>query len=127
MHLKENIFFDLDLGVKVTRNIVKFPLHHVIYAPAKFEFAMSNSFGGDAFTKKIHFWPSTLTLGAGSHKLLSSTSTSCILCTPAKLEVAISNGKRGDALKENIYYLTFDLDFGVTLGPRSHETLSSTL
>ena len=50
---KENInmFFDLDLGVKVTRNIVKYHLHYVIYAPAKFEFAMSNSFGGDAFTK----------------------------------------------------------------------------
>ena len=28
------------------------PLHHVTYALAKFEVAMSNSLGGDAFTRK---------------------------------------------------------------------------
>ena len=45
MHLQENIFFDLDLGVgvKVDRNIAQYPLHQVTYAPAKFEVATSNA------------------------------------------------------------------------------------
>ena len=41
--------------VKVTQNIAKCSLHHVTYAHAKFEVAMSNGLGGDAFTKKIHY------------------------------------------------------------------------
>ena len=40
MHLQENTLFDL--GVKVTQNIAQYTLHLVIYAPAKFEGAMSN-------------------------------------------------------------------------------------
>ena len=43
---------DLDLRVKVTQNIVQYPLHHVTYALATFEVAMSNGFGGNAFTRK---------------------------------------------------------------------------
>ena len=27
----------LDLGVKVTQNVDRYPVHHVTYAPAKFE------------------------------------------------------------------------------------------
>ena len=46
MHLQENTVFDLDLlfdlGIKVTGNIANHPLHHVTYAPATFEVAMSN-------------------------------------------------------------------------------------
>ena len=37
MHLQENTFFDLDLGVKVTQNVAQYPLHHVTYAATKFE------------------------------------------------------------------------------------------
>ena len=33
MHLQENTLFELDLGAKVTGNVVQFPLHHVTYAP----------------------------------------------------------------------------------------------
>ena len=33
MHLQDNTLFDL--GVKVTRNITQYPLHHVIYTPTK--------------------------------------------------------------------------------------------
>ena len=40
--------FDIDLGVKVTQNIAQYPLHHVTYAPVKFEVATSNGLGGDA-------------------------------------------------------------------------------
>ena len=34
----------------------QYPLHHVIYAPAKFKDSMSNSLGGDAFTRKYIIW-----------------------------------------------------------------------
>ena len=50
-----------DLGVKVKENIAQFHLHHVTYATAKFEAVMSNSLGGDAFTRKYIIWPLTLT------------------------------------------------------------------
>ena len=45
--------FDLDLGVKVTRNVTQYPLHHVIYASTKFEVARSNSLGGDKITRNV--------------------------------------------------------------------------
>ena len=51
MHLHENTLFDLDLGVKVTQNVVKHPLHHLIYSDTKFEVSTSDGLGGDAFTK----------------------------------------------------------------------------
>ena len=53
MHLQENTLFDLDLGVKVTRNVIQYPLHHVIYAPTKFEVAMSNGLGEDTITRNM--------------------------------------------------------------------------
>ena len=42
MHLQENTLFDLDLRVKVTRTVSQCPLHHVTYAPAKFDIATSH-------------------------------------------------------------------------------------
>ena len=53
MHLQENTFFDLDLGVKVTRNVTQYPLHHVIYAPTKFQVATSNGLGEDTITRNV--------------------------------------------------------------------------
>ena len=35
MHLQENTLFDLDLEVKVTRNVAQYPLNHVTYAGLK--------------------------------------------------------------------------------------------
>ena len=55
MHLQENTFFDLDLGVKVTRNVTQYPLHHVIYAPIKFEVATSNGLGEDTITRNVTY------------------------------------------------------------------------
>ena len=49
-NLKENTFFDLDVDIKVTRNIAKHPLHHVTYAAAKFKASTPNGLRGDAFT-----------------------------------------------------------------------------
>ena len=53
MHLQENTLFDLDLGVKVTRNFAQYPLHHVIYASTKFEVATSNGLGEDTITRNV--------------------------------------------------------------------------
>ena len=44
--------YNLYLGVKVTQNIAQYLLHNVTYAPVKFEVAMSNGLGGDAFRRK---------------------------------------------------------------------------
>ena len=41
--LQENTLFDLDLGVKVTKNVIQYPRHYVTYAQAKFEVATSKS------------------------------------------------------------------------------------
>ena len=45
--------FDLDLGVKVTQNVTQYPLHHVIYAPTKFQGATSNGLGEDTITRNV--------------------------------------------------------------------------
>ena len=42
---------DFYLGVKGTQYIAQYSLHHVTYTPAKFEVAVSNALGGDAFTR----------------------------------------------------------------------------
>ena len=48
IHLQESTLFDLG----VSQNVAKYPLHHVTFAPAKFEVATSNNLGGDAFTRE---------------------------------------------------------------------------
>ena len=53
MHLQENtLYYNLDLVVKVTQNVVQCPPNHMTYAPAKFEVATSNSLGEGGFTRK---------------------------------------------------------------------------
>ena len=45
MHYQENTLYDLDCkvkGVKVARNVAKYPPVHVTYAPATFDIATSN-------------------------------------------------------------------------------------
>ena len=55
MHLQEKHYLTFDFGVKVARNIIQYPLHHVTYAPAKHELPTSNRLGGDALNvKKEH-------------------------------------------------------------------------
>ena len=51
MHLQEITLFDLDLRVKVTGNVALYPLQYVTYLGTKFEIAMPNCQGGDAFTR----------------------------------------------------------------------------
>ena len=52
MDLQESKLYDLDLGVKVTQNVVQYHPHHVTYAPVNFEVAMSNGSGEDSFSRK---------------------------------------------------------------------------
>ena len=56
VHLRKYplLTFEFYLGVKVTQSEVHYPLHHVTFAPAKFEDDMPNGYGGDAIS------PSTL-------------------------------------------------------------------
>ena len=51
MHIQENTLFNL--GVKFTKNIAQYPLHHVTYSGTKFEVATSNGLGGDTFTRNV--------------------------------------------------------------------------
>ena len=52
MNLQESKLYDLDLGVKVTQNVVQYHPHHATYAPVNFEVAMSTGSGEDSFTRK---------------------------------------------------------------------------
>ena len=49
----QHLTFDLDLGVKVTRNVAQYPLHHVTYSTTKLKVATSNGLGGDTFTRNV--------------------------------------------------------------------------
>ena len=51
--LQGNALFDLDFAVKVTQNVTKYPLHHVIYASTKFEVATANGLGEDMITRQL--------------------------------------------------------------------------
>ena len=46
-------YLTFDLGVKVTRNVNQYPLHHVIYPPTKIEVARSNGLGEDTITRNV--------------------------------------------------------------------------
>ena len=46
---KKILYMTLTLGVKVTQNLSQYPLHHVTYAHAWFEVAISKGLGGDSF------------------------------------------------------------------------------
>ena len=51
MHLQEMKVLSCN-WVKVTQDVAQYPLHHVTYAPTKFEVVTSKGLGGGAFTTK---------------------------------------------------------------------------
>ena len=55
MHLRKVHYSSLTLmlGQGQTRNVAQYPLHHMTYAPAMFEVAMSNGLGGYIFIRNI--------------------------------------------------------------------------
>ena len=85
--------FDVDLGVM--QNVVLYPLQHVTYAAAKFEVAMSNSLGGDAFTRKNIIW---LDLGVKVTQDVALYPLHHVAYVHEQFEVATSKGLGGDAL-----------------------------
>ena len=70
----------------------EFPLHHVTYAPAKFEVATPNSLRGDAFARKYILWP-----WCQGHINVAQYPLHDVNYAPTKFEVALSNGLGGDA------------------------------
>ena len=46
-------YLTFDLGIKVTRNVTQYPLHHVIYVSTKFEVATSNDLRDDTITRNV--------------------------------------------------------------------------
>ena len=90
----------MTLGQGQTWNVVQYPLHHMTYAPAKFEAALSNGLGGNAFTSNIWF-----DLDPRSPEALPSTS--CDLCT-CKVWSCYGQWLRWSITKK-IHYLTLTL------------------
>ena len=64
MHLQENTLFDLDIQVKVKRNVAQCPLHHVTYVPTEFQVTTSKALGEEAFTGNSILDILTLALGS---------------------------------------------------------------
>ena len=74
----------MTLGQGHTRNVAQYPPHHMTYAPAKFEVAMSNCL------EKMHLQEIfDLTLGQGHMKYCPLHHVTYV---PAKFEVATVNG-----------------------------------
>ena len=120
MHLQENTLFDHDLGVKVTQNVAQYPLHHVTYAPAKFDIATSHGWGEDAFTRKYI---------NGHTKCCPVPSTACDLCTYTVWSYYVKSFRRRRIYKK-IQYLTLDIGVKVTRNvaqyPLHHVTYPAT-
>ena len=53
MHLQEMNYLTLTFGSRSHETLYRIPLHHVPYAPAKFEDATSNSLGEDTITRNV--------------------------------------------------------------------------
>ena len=118
------------LRVKVTQNVAQNLLHHVSYAPAKFEVATSNGLE-DVFTRKNIKWPwpwdLCVTLGSRSHKMLPSRvpSTPYDLCTCKVWSPCMQWFRRRCILQgSTLFYLHLGPR---SLGSRSHKMLPSTL
>ena len=80
--------FDLDLGVKVTRNVAQYPLHHMTYPATKFEVATSNS---------LHYLIFYLDLGVKVTQNGAQYPLHHVTYSATKFEVATSKGLGGDS------------------------------
>ena len=84
-HLQENTLFDLDLGVKVTWNVVQCPLHHVTYAPTEFEMHLQEN-------SLLDLWP----WGVKVTQNVAQYPLHHVIFSATKFEVTMSNGLGGD-------------------------------
>ena len=48
------VTFDFNHQAKVTQNVAQYPLHHMTYAPAKFEVSVSNGLGENIFFEMLY-------------------------------------------------------------------------
>ena len=80
--------FDLDLGV--TQNAAQNPLHHVTYAPAKFEVEVQQ-FRRRCISKKIYYLTYDLDLGVKVIRNVAKYPLHFVNYAPAKFEIAMSN------------------------------------
>ena len=71
-------------------------------ASAKFEVAMPNGLGGDAFTRTYIISP--LTLGQGQTRNVAQYPQHHMTYAPAKFEVAMSKSLGGNAFTRNILF-----------------------
>ena len=90
MHLQENTLFDLDLWVKVTRNVAQCPLHHVPYVHTEFEVTTSKGLGGGR-TSIIQYLTFDLDLGVKVTQNFAQYPLHHVTYAATKFEVATSN------------------------------------
>ena len=79
---------DLYLGVRVTQNVARYPLHHITYAPAKLKLLRTT------VKEEMYLQENTLydiDLGVKVTYNVSQYSTHHVIYAPAKFEVAKSN------------------------------------
>ena len=92
MHLQENTLFDLDLWVKVTRNVAQCPLHQMTYASTEFEVTTSKALGGRrSIYKKIQHLTFDLDLRVKVTRNAAQYPLRHVTYPAAKFEVATSN------------------------------------
>ena len=84
-----------------TRNVAQYPLHHVTYAPLKFEVAMSNGLGGDASLRNTFFKPFALTLYPLHHEAHAQ------LLRPAVYEKNVIDGGTMDHFGTKLIHYIF--------------------
>ena len=98
-HLMPYLFlftFNLDLGVKVIRNLVKYPLRHV----TKSEVATSNGLEGE----------NTLSdFGVKVTQKVAHVPLHHVICASTKLKFVTFNGLGGDAFARNVMDARTDL------------------
>ena len=82
--------FDVDLGVKVTQNVVQLPLHHVTYPATKFEVATSNRLGRLYIYKKIHHLICEIDLGVKVTRKVAQCPLHHVTYSVSKFEVTKS-------------------------------------
>ena len=93
---------DLDLGVKVTRNVAQYPWHHVTYAQAKIWSCSFEKFMRRCIYKKIHYLTFDLDLGVKVTRNVTQYPLHHVIYAPTKFQVATSNGLGEDTITRNV-------------------------
>ena len=90
------------LGVKVTRNVAQYPLHHVPYSASKFEVCCLKRFKRRCIYKKIQYLTFELNLVVKVTRNVAQYPLHHVTFSTTKIEVATSNGLGGEILTRNV-------------------------